>query len=813
MRALLRPLIALVLVIALLMACSSDDDDRGPDDVTDPGTADALADYWNAGDQVDDALDATADSWETFAALAADPATPAEDALEAAHAFATACSLAAGHLDTWAALELEILPDDGAGKSCLDGPAREAAVGALEAASAAALTGGEALLVAWQVLGGLTDIRTAFSTPDGTIPVNGTLADALVERLEVRDGLIIEAILAGDDRGGVLALEQLNGTDPEARAADYADRDDDDPVKLSFRASVPAWDDDERAQSLALLSQAARGHLRKFGSVGAGGTPLDGLVSHLSGLAELDPAVLDMTLDLRSADTDEPLDGTALVLLHRRDQPYDQPRLALLTEATAQVMIPLPAGRYDVLALADGWARGVSADVVADENLTVTLAMNHLVSDPIILDGVDAPETAGVGMRLDLAAVAASATGNPLSFAWEFRGASVADMVTAGPRCTVSPTAAGDVTAVVTVTDGQGNTRVDSTTIAVKPFAVEVFRTDFLNEQIVDNHLNPGEVDTLQLWIANRGDNDLVGVARLNSREGLDVDLESSQWTLGAGLRTRWKVPITLPVDYDQPRVHLDFSFTVDGETLVQELDYRVDFYTEIDYIQSPVLSRILTVSGIVANPALETAELVIDRDRSQIFALPLNDGVFEQIVILSGASETRRIRLAVNAQSGSRAAQGRAGFMATVQPADFRATLFWDTDGTDVDLWVTDPYGEKCFYAHRTTASGLDLDVDDVTGYGPENITGESSLPPGEYFVQVHYYSDHGTNLDSHCTVLITLHEGSEDRSVTSYEETLSDGDVWDIATVVWDGSKVASLLPPRRGLPAIRYQDLPAK
>ena len=37
----------------------------------------------------------------------------------------------------------------------------------------------------------------------------------------------------------------------------------------------------------------------------------------------------------------------------------------------------------------------------------------------------------------------------------------------------------------------------------------------------------------------------------------------------------------------------------------------------------------------------------------------------------------------------------------------DLRVTISWNTDATDVDLWVIEPDGTKCFYGHNRTASG----------------------------------------------------------------------------------------------------------
>ena len=83
----------------------------------------------------------------------------------------------------------------------------------------------------------------------------------------------------------------------------------------------------------------------------------------------------------------------------------------------------------------------------------------------------------------------------------------------------------------------------------------------------------------------------------------------------------------------------------------------------------------------------------------------------------------------------------------------DVQVTLTWDNT-SDLDLWVTDPFGEKIYYAHPYSESGGQLDVDDINGYGPENIFWPAGAAPnGTYLVQVDYYSGSGT---AHYTILI---------------------------------------------------------
>ena len=78
----------------------------------------------------------------------------------------------------------------------------------------------------------------------------------------------------------------------------------------------------------------------------------------------------------------------------------------------------------------------------------------------------------------------------------------------------------------------------------------------------------------------------------------------------------------------------------------------------------------------------------------------------------------------------------------AFLQPveADLRVVINWDTDASDMDLWVTDITGEKCYYSHRLTTHGGHLSRDVTQGYGPEEYLVRKALP-GPYLVQTHYY------------------------------------------------------------------------
>jgi tetratricopeptide (TPR) repeat protein len=100
---------------------------------------------------------------------------------------------------------------------------------------------------------------------------------------------------------------------------------------------------------------------------------------------------------------------------------------------------------------------------------------------------------------------------------------------------------------------------------------------------------------------------------------------------------------------------------------------------------------------------------------------------------------------------------------VADTKTSDLRVTISWNTDDTDVDLWVIEPDGEKCFYQHKQTKGGGELSDDMTQGYGPERyrIAGAAK---GPYRVMVHYYRANPNLLagETHVNVVVTRHAGT---------------------------------------------------
>jgi hypothetical protein len=92
--------------------------------------------------------------------------------------------------------------------------------------------------------------------------------------------------------------------------------------------------------------------------------------------------------------------------------------------------------------------------------------------------------------------------------------------------------------------------------------------------------------------------------------------------------------------------------------------------------------------------------------------------------------------------------------------PLDLRAVLTWDADNSDMDLHVTDPNGEKCFYGHRFTYQGGRMSRDFTGGYGPEEFSLRDAKP-GKYKVEANFYGSRQQAVAGAVSLQVTLSSG----------------------------------------------------
>jgi len=104
--------------------------------------------------------------------------------------------------------------------------------------------------------------------------------------------------------------------------------------------------------------------------------------------------------------------------------------------------------------------------------------------------------------------------------------------------------------------------------------------------------------------------------------------------------------------------------------------------------------------------------------------------------------------------------------------PVDIRVVINWNSQNTDIDLWVTDPNGEKCFYSNPATAIGGRLSNDFTGGYGPEQFLLKKALN-GTYKIEVDFYNDNSLTLAGPAAVMAEIYtyysSGKQERKIVT--------------------------------------------
>jgi hypothetical protein len=108
----------------------------------------------------------------------------------------------------------------------------------------------------------------------------------------------------------------------------------------------------------------------------------------------------------------------------------------------------------------------------------------------------------------------------------------------------------------------------------------------------------------------------------------------------------------------------------------------------------------------------------------------------------------------------------------------DLQVTLTWDTDLSDVDLYVLEPDSTWVYYGNEVgpTAS---LDVDDTEGFGPENIF----VPPGNsaagtYSAAVDMYDLDGITTNTNCTIRVRTFVDTAQQQSQTFNRVLTPAD-----------------------------------
>ncbi|WP_421945579.1 VIT domain-containing protein [Pedobacter sp.] len=102
--------------------------------------------------------------------------------------------------------------------------------------------------------------------------------------------------------------------------------------------------------------------------------------------------------------------------------------------------------------------------------------------------------------------------------------------------------------------------------------------------------------------------------------------------------------------------------------------------------------------------------------------------------------------------------------------PVDVRVVLNWNKNDTDIDLWLTDPTGERGYYGNSRTKIGGRISNDFTSGYGPEQFMIKKAVK-GKYKIEVNYFGDRQINISGPTTVTAEIYTryatGNQQRKV----------------------------------------------
>jgi len=806
-----------LLLLFLFTACDKDDNNKPP--VNTEITV-ALNNYWQYQTDLTslmEAHDGTMDEMQN-AILNLGSKKKSRDAFTQIDAmvedYVSQSNAIAGKFDVLVQAENAIVPYGGSKNLLTD-----IAKGVYNKAKDTVVSGGKMVRSGWRVLSGKQSMRQVLNDPDSGIPLISGWAATIQKRNSARDAKIRDMIehwnpvTSPADCNNTIPYDDLPGSTPQEKANAYLNMSDEDPVKMGMRRDVMLWSDDERQATAETAKELGETGVKAVGD--AYGGPYGEWTNEVVNQMLDEDETAD---DCGTMDIDIPVTASKTLIISKANMPDDDPRITVIMNAPQNLEQQLPPGEYHIIALAEGFIRGVyeNLQIVKTSVTNLTAELLNLAENPIIIEDLTVQEgcpTVNQPVHSHLSCV--STIGQELSFTWTVSGGSYTGFNPIGTELTFTPTEEKEYTISVDVSDNLNNHKTRSVSLASLGGMLAIDDWEIGSEDFTDNKLNPGEKITIELFVTNTGTTDLSGYHNIPSGNGFTSMFNSTHVDISAGTTIAIYVPLKINSELSINEITLQYQFTTENQNhntvlISDSVELPVDFYVTIDEISDVVTDRIVNITGKIANPSLTTALLILDNDSEHSIEMNLNNGNFSQAVVLNGSTAEVSHTVYVIAVSGGLTAEDTMTFTSLVPIMSLHCTLTWDTSGTDVDFWITDPNKEKCYYAHRQTASGLALDVDDTDGYGPENITSPSVIP-GNYTVQVHYYSDHDDEnaIGTNCVVVVRQ---AELAPVNYYGYLADTGDLWTVTTLHYDSEKGWSI-KPNNAYSKVNLATLPKK
>lgn len=111
--------------------------------------------------------------------------------------------------------------------------------------------------------------------------------------------------------------------------------------------------------------------------------------------------------------------------------------------------------------------------------------------------------------------------------------------------------------------------------------------------------------------------------------------------------------------------------------------------------------------------------------------------------------------------------------------PVSIRVVLNWNKDDTDIDLWVTDPDNERCYYGNPQTAMGGRLSNDFTGGFGPEQFLLKKAVK-GKYKIRTNFFGERQVGIAGPTAIMAEVYinyaTGRQERKTVVFQNQKED-------------------------------------
>ncbi|WP_374460068.1 VIT domain-containing protein [Chryseobacterium taeanense] len=106
--------------------------------------------------------------------------------------------------------------------------------------------------------------------------------------------------------------------------------------------------------------------------------------------------------------------------------------------------------------------------------------------------------------------------------------------------------------------------------------------------------------------------------------------------------------------------------------------------------------------------------------------------------------------------------------------PVNIRVVINWNKDDTDIDLWVTDPNNERCYYSNKETEIGGRMSDDFIGGFGPEQFLLKKAMK-GKYKIETNFFGERQVGVAGPTAIMAEIYinyaTGKQERKIVVFQ------------------------------------------